>query len=216
VFLDKSDQLSNLCVRELDVGDWHCSGINRSSCHKRQSRRLAGNEAKCIHRVIGLDRRYDLGAPANPADRGDFQAGTTESCQKTGTRGRSRLSRVGMSRLHSHLTYANIISSLALFLAISGGAWAASGGLLSSNGYVRACVPRDGGLLRVVRPHSRCKSSQQTLVLPSSTATVLRRVGPSGPTGPRATGGAMGPAGATGPQGAVPRSIKRSAVTRCV
>lgn len=84
--------------------------------------------------------------------------------------------------------YANAMSTVAVFLALGGGAWAASGGLGSSSGEVRGCVPERGGVLRIVRPHARCRRGEQALTLARAP-----KKGPTGPAGPQ------GPAGSAGP-----------------
>lgn len=122
-----------------------------------------------------------------------------------------------MSRIYAHITYANATATLALFLAIGGGAWAASGGLVSPSGNVHTCVPRAGGTLRVVHPRGRCKSGEVTITLPTAASIALSRRGPTGPTGPRGAKGSSssvrgprgvtGPAGPTGPQGAAAYSL---------
>jgi hypothetical protein len=96
------------------------------------------------------------------------------------------------------------MSTLALFLALGGGALAASGSLLSASGDVRACVKPGGGVLRVVRAHSRCKRGNVTISLATPASAALRGVGPKGPTGPRGNRGytgSRGAAGFTGPRG---------------
>jgi hypothetical protein len=98
------------------------------------------------------------------------------------------------TRQRSPLTYANVVSTLAVFLALGGGAWAASGSLVSSSGEVRGCVPARGGVLRVVRPHTRCKNGEEVLDLTRAPVT-----GPVGPQGPAGLQGPVGPAGPQGP-----------------
>lgn len=97
------------------------------------------------------------------------------------------------TRSESSINYANVMSTVAVFLALGGGAWAASGSLVSSSGNVRGCVPADGGVLRVVRPHTRCRKGEKVLDL--ARAPITGPAGPQGPTGPQ------GPAGPAGPQG---------------
>ena len=93
------------------------------------------------------------------------------------------------------LTYANVISTLALFLAIGGGAWAASGGFVSSKGTVNSCVPRRGGVLRVVRQGAHCKRGYTGLALAHGPVTVKGPAGPKGPEGPAGPTGPAGPGG---------------------
>jgi hypothetical protein len=81
-----------------------------------------------------------------------------------------------------------VTATLALFLALGGGAYAASGGFVSSSGAVRFCVSRNG-TASVVKTGRKCGRRQTTLILNQK--------------GPRGTGGTRGPAGPKGAQGAV-------------
>jgi|GEM_PF-6023158 len=104
--------------------------------------------------------------------------------------------------LGGRLTYANVMATLALFVALGGGAYAASGGLVSSSGLVQECVHSGGGVPRVVRAHARCKRGTIPLFLATPGATSLRGPkGAKGATGPRGHTGATGPQGPAGPQG---------------
>ena len=58
------------------------------------------------------------------------------------------------------LTYANVISTLALFLALGGGAWAVGKTLVASSGAVFGCVRARGGVLRVVKENAHCRRGQ--------------------------------------------------------
>ncbi|HEY8815154.1 MAG TPA: hypothetical protein VIP57_08630 [Candidatus Dormibacteraeota bacterium] len=97
-------------------------------------------------------------------------------------------------------TFANVISSLALFLALGGaGAWAATSLPASSvgtaqlkNGAVTAKKVRRGSLLA-----SDFKSGQ----LPTGATGATGAVGPQGATGPRGLQGDTGDRGAQGAQG---------------
>src|SRR5947209_3428975 len=80
-------------------------------------------------------------------------------------------------------TYANVTATLALFLALGGGAYAASGGLVASNGVIHACVARDGGLV-VVASGKRCAKGTRGLAFNQS--------------GPRGNPGVQGVPGASG------------------
>jgi hypothetical protein len=88
------------------------------------------------------------------------------------------------------LTYANAISTLALFIALGGGAYAASGGFTSTTGAVRFCVARNGSA-SIVRAGRKCGRRQTTLI--------LNQKGVSGARGPAGTRGAQGPQGPVGP-----------------
>src|ERR1035441_6856199 len=87
-------------------------------------------------------------------------------------------------------SYANIVSTLALFMALGGGAYAASGGFVGSGGTVRFCVNK-GGATTVVKAGKKCKKGTTTLV--------LNQKGVPGNTGAEGKQGATGPAtGAAG------------------
>jgi hypothetical protein len=87
--------------------------------------------------------------------------------------------------IRPRLTYANVMSTLALFVALGGGAFAASK-FVGRNGAVRLCVSRSG-VPKVLKNGQRCGRGK-TLV-------------PVNQTGPQGSRGAQGPPGAQGPQG---------------
>jgi hypothetical protein len=94
------------------------------------------------------------------------------------------------------LSYANVVATLALFVALGGGAYAASGGFLARNGTVRLCVSRNGSV-HVARTTSRCRRGTTTVTLNERGTTGVR-----GPAGPKGAQGPTGPAGpATGKAG---------------
>jgi hypothetical protein len=94
-----------------------------------------------------------------------------------------------MKRISRHLSYANVVATLALVFAMSGGVIAATGSF-TSNGKLQACVNKGGGLT-LLQAGKRCGRGQKTIA--------WNQAGPSGATG--ATGG-NGAAGGTGPGGA--------------
>jgi hypothetical protein len=96
-----------------------------------------------------------------------------------------------MKRIARHPSYANVASTLAVVLALSGGAVAATGGF-TSGGKLRACVNREG-VVKLLKAGNRCRKGQ-TLVSWNQT----------GPAGPKGAAGIQGPAGASvaGPAGA--------------
>jgi hypothetical protein len=106
------------------------------------------------------------------------------------------------SAIRGRLTYANTTATIALFVALGGGAYAAGSGLISSSGLVQECVRQGGGTPRVVRPHARCGHGRIPLFLATPGATSLRGLrGPTGSKGPRGHTGPAGSAGPTGPAG---------------
>jgi hypothetical protein len=95
-------------------------------------------------------------------------------------------------RVRRHLTYANVVSSVCLFIVLGGGAYAAVGSI-GRGGVLHACVSQDGSL-RLVKGGTRCQ--------PHQIAIAWNRTGPGGKPGPAGPPGATGPAGpATGPAG---------------
>ncbi|HEX4435265.1 MAG TPA: hypothetical protein VH061_00570 [Solirubrobacteraceae bacterium] len=96
-----------------------------------------------------------------------------------------------MDRIRRHLSYANVVATLALVFAMSGGAIAASGGF-SSGGRLRACVNGEGGL-RLLKSGKHCARGQKTVA--------WNQQGPAGAPGAKGAGGATGAAGSQGKQG---------------
>lgn len=109
-------------------------------------------------------------------------------------------------RLRLRLTYANVMATLAVVIAVAGGTWAVAG-VPDGEGQISACyVPRD--VVRNVRVGNRTvrrvvKEAGETRLLVTSTRCprgerklTWNQQGPGGPTGP------IGPAGATGSPGA--------------
>ena len=87
----------------------------------------------------------------------------------------------------------NAIALVALFVALGGGAIAATGGggFLSRTGTINGCVASKGGVLKVVQPGKRC---------PRHTVAVrFNAVGRPGATGATGKTGATGSPGAPGP-----------------
>lgn len=87
-------------------------------------------------------------------------------------------------------TYANVVSTLALFIALGGGAYAASGGFVARNGTVRLCVGRNGAV-NVARTTSRCRRGTTTVTVNQRGITGFR--GAAGPKGAQGATGAVGP-----------------------
>jgi hypothetical protein len=102
------------------------------------------------------------------------------------------------------LTYANVAASVALFVALGSGAYAAIG----SGGQVfHGCVDSSSGVLRVVssaracvRPHGVTRGGRRVHV-PGEYAITWNQVGPPGPQGIQGSTGAAGAAGAPGAAG---------------
>jgi hypothetical protein len=125
-----------------------------------------------------------------------------------------------LSRLRPRLTYANVAATLALVLAMGGGAYAAVGSIPGPGGVIHGCYQKQGGNLRLVRAGKRCSDNENpiafnqqgtpgpsaayqastnqaadpltlTLAVPAgSYAVVAKAVGSSDPTTTSAPGGA--------------------------
>ena len=91
------------------------------------------------------------------------------------------------------LTFANVAASLALFVAIGGGAYAASGGFVGRSGTIHGCV-RSTGTLIVLRSGHHCPKH--------TTALSFNQKGSRGPAGTDGKDGGTGPAGPAGTPGA--------------
>jgi hypothetical protein len=86
------------------------------------------------------------------------------------------------------LSYANVTATLALFIALGGGAYAAAGSpFVGSSGAISGCVKTKGGPLTIVKAGRKCPKGTVSLVLNTK-----------GATGPQGATGATGAAGATG------------------
>jgi hypothetical protein len=80
------------------------------------------------------------------------------------------------ARLRPRLTFANVVSVLALFVALGGGALAA-GGFVGGDGRIHACVGPKGGLT-VIKPSRTCRDGKTPLA--------WKQRGSRGPRGPGA------------------------------
>ena len=120
-----------------------------------------------------------------------------------------------MRGVRPHLTYANVTATLALFVALGGGAWAATS-FVGGNGQIRGCVSHGGGLT-VVKPGGRCGRGKTPITWnqqgtpgapgarggagPPGSPGLPGAQGPQGQTGAPGQTGGQGPRGDTGPQG---------------
>jgi hypothetical protein len=93
--------------------------------------------------------------------------------------------------MRSRLTYANVVSSLALFLALGGVSWAA------------VTLPRNSVGARQIKPNAVTsdKIADRTLQRSDFAAGALPAAGPAGATGATGSAGPAGPAGARGERG---------------
>jgi hypothetical protein len=91
----------------------------------------------------------------------------------------------------------NALGALALFLALGGVTYAATGGFVSG-GQLRACV-NESGTLTLLKSGKRCKRGQKQIAWNQQGEPGAR--GASGSSGPPGPAGPMGPVGSTGPSG---------------
>lgn len=110
-----------------------------------------------------------------------------------------------MRRIASSLSYANVMATVALFAALGGSAWAATGGLKSSNGVIHGCVSKRSHVLSVVTGRRQCGRGSTALPFNAKgvqgAAGVAGPHGQPGPQGPRGVPGKNGADGATGRAG---------------
>lgn len=92
-------------------------------------------------------------------------------------------------RFRPQLNHATVVAYLALFVALGGGAIAATS-LVGKDGQIHGCVSKKGKLT-VLKPGKKCRSGQ--------TAIAWSQKGPRGLTGPKGAKGAKGDKGDTGP-----------------
>jgi hypothetical protein len=98
-----------------------------------------------------------------------------------------------MSRVRGHLSVANVVAGTALFVALSGGAYAATiAGFVSGSGRIQGCV-KSNGTLTVVKAGKKCAKH--------TTSLVFNAKGAAGAPGAKGAGGAAGAQGATGATG---------------
>jgi hypothetical protein len=98
-----------------------------------------------------------------------------------------------MNRLKARLSYANVAATVALFLAIGGGAYAAGTGGFGAGGSLRLCISRSG-VVRAERQDKLCPRAQK--------AVAINERGPRGLAGQRGQPGSPGSPGQPGSPGA--------------
>jgi hypothetical protein len=107
--------------------------------------------------------------------------------------------------LHRRLTYANVMSTLALFVALGGGAYAAISALPGQGGTIRGCYQKKSGKLRVIAAGKKCLKSERVLAWsqrgPAGTVGTAGQPGAAGAAGAAGAGGALGATGAQGATG---------------
>jgi hypothetical protein len=79
------------------------------------------------------------------------------------------------TRLRPRLTYGNVVATLALFIALGGGAVAAMTSFVQTKGTIRGCVSKKGQLTLLKKGKSRCARGQTKIAWSKGGAT-----GPAG------------------------------------
>jgi len=97
-----------------------------------------------------------------------------------------------LSGICSRLTYSNVTATLALFVALGGGAYAATS-FVRGDGVIHACAARNGSLT-LVQPGTRCRKGK--------TAIAWNQAGAQGPSGRQGGPGPRGEQGSKGEPGA--------------
>ncbi len=96
-----------------------------------------------------------------------------------------------MEQIRRHFSYANVMATIAVLFAMTGGAVAATGGF-SSGGTLRACANEEGAI-RLLKAGKHCQKGQKSVS--------WNETGPAGPKGATGAPGAPGAAGSTGAAG---------------
>jgi hypothetical protein len=91
-----------------------------------------------------------------------------------------------LARARSWLTYANVISTISLFIVLGGGAYAATR-LVGQDGRITGCVNKRSGAARIVAPGKKCKRGEKRI-----------NWNQRGPDGVRGAEGVRGPEGPPG------------------
>src|SRR2546421_7906829 len=106
----------------------------------------------------------------------------------------------------SRLTYANVMATVAVFLALGGGAYALSG-IPDRGGVYHGCVDPKAGALRVVKSASSCRKTttvtrgRRRVRIPGESAIAWNQQGRSGQNGLNGVPGQPGQPGQAGSPG---------------
>jgi hypothetical protein len=109
-----------------------------------------------------------------------------------------------MKAVGSHLTYANVMATVAVFLALGGGAYALSG-IPDRSGVYHGCVNPKAGALRVVKAASSCRKTKtvrrgtRRVRIPGESAIAWNQQGRPGIQGIQGLQGLQGNQGPPGP-----------------
>lgn len=96
--------------------------------------------------------------------------------------------------IRTRFTFANIVAGTALFVALGGGAYAATTSFVGPHGNINTCVPPAGGEVNVWKPGHRCTGGRVGLAFPGNV-----QAGATGSTGPTGLTGATGATGLPNP-----------------
>lgn len=94
------------------------------------------------------------------------------------------------------ISYANVVATLALILAVGGTAFAATSPGSSAPATLKLCAAKRNGDLRLLSGGGACKSSERAVLVDRQGST-----GAAGPAGPAGTPGAQGERGPQGERG---------------
>jgi hypothetical protein len=108
-----------------------------------------------------------------------------------------------LKAVRSRLTYANVMATFAVFLALGGGAYALSG-IPDRSGVYHGCVDGKTSVLRVVKAASSCRKAKTVrhgkhrVRIPGESAIAWNQQGRAGVNGTNGVNGTQGANGATG------------------
>jgi hypothetical protein len=111
--------------------------------------------------------------------------------------------------IRNRFTFANIVAGTALFIALGGGAYAATTSFVGPHGYINTCVPPSGGEVNVWKPGHRCTGGRVGLAFPANAVA-----GPKGATGSTGPTGLTGATGATGSANPAATTVDGQTVTK--
>jgi len=99
--------------------------------------------------------------------------------------------------IRTRFTFANVIAGTALFVALGGGAYAATTSFVGPHGNINTCVPPAGGEVNVWKPGHRCTGGRVGLAFPVMNQGTTGSTGPTGLTGATGATGVPNPAATT-------------------
>ena len=103
-----------------------------------------------------------------------------------------------MRRFANHLSFSNVISVLALFVALGGGAYAAVSSIPGPDGVIRGCYQKSKGTLRVIKSGQKCQKKSELAISWNQKGVP----GTTGQAGPQGITGSQGQPGTNGKDGA--------------